>query len=191
MASRRQNAARRLAANATFREQGARRGARCLDRRRPGSCARHLGGILGAQPLDVLAFRLAHFKQFLARTARRDARFGRARVATMEPGPRGLRYRAVLRSFAHEECGDYAIADPPAAPRSRSIRAMSGAHMRLRTSWKCRVVTTRGIAWLEELERHWDGANNLLHHLWWHRALFHLERREFDAVVRSLRPALP
>ena len=40
-----------------------------------------------------------------------------------------------------------------------------------------------GIAWLDELERHWDGGNNLLHHLWWHRALFHLERREFDAVL--------
>ena len=40
-----------------------------------------------------------------------------------------------------------------------------------------------GIAWLDELERHWQGGNNLLHHLWWHRALFHLERREFDAVL--------
>ena len=26
-------------------------------------------------------------------------------------------------------------------------------------------------------------AANLVHHLWWHRALFHLERREFDAVL--------
>jgi hypothetical protein len=40
-----------------------------------------------------------------------------------------------------------------------------------------------GIAWLDELERHWQGGNNLLHHLWWHRALFHLERKEFDAVL--------
>jgi hypothetical protein len=40
-----------------------------------------------------------------------------------------------------------------------------------------------GIAWLDDLERHWDGGNNLLHHLWWHRALFHLERSEFDAVL--------
>ena len=40
-----------------------------------------------------------------------------------------------------------------------------------------------GIAWLDGLEPHWEGGNNLLHHLWWHRALFHLERREFDAVL--------
>jgi len=40
-----------------------------------------------------------------------------------------------------------------------------------------------GIAWLGELEPHWAGGNNLLHHLWWHRALFHLERREFEQVL--------
>ena len=40
-----------------------------------------------------------------------------------------------------------------------------------------------GIAWLGELEPHWAGGNNLLHHLWWHRALFHLERREFEEVL--------
>jgi hypothetical protein len=40
-----------------------------------------------------------------------------------------------------------------------------------------------GIAWLDELERHWEGGSNLLHHLWWHRALFHLERREFATAL--------
>jgi hypothetical protein len=40
-----------------------------------------------------------------------------------------------------------------------------------------------GIAWLDGLEKHWDGGSNLLHHLWWHRAMFHLERREFDTVL--------
>jgi hypothetical protein len=40
-----------------------------------------------------------------------------------------------------------------------------------------------GISWLAALERHWAGGSNLLHHLWWHRALFHLEQREFGAVL--------
>jgi hypothetical protein len=26
------------------------------------------------------------------------------------------------------------------------------------------------------------GRNNLVHHLWWHRAMFHMERRELDAI---------
>ena len=40
-----------------------------------------------------------------------------------------------------------------------------------------------GIAWLAGLERHWEGKNNFVHHLWWHRAMFHLELRETDAVL--------
>jgi hypothetical protein len=40
-----------------------------------------------------------------------------------------------------------------------------------------------GIAWLEGLAPHWAGTNQLQHHLWWHRALFHYEQREFDAAL--------
>jgi hypothetical protein len=40
-----------------------------------------------------------------------------------------------------------------------------------------------GINLLEKHERYFAGGNNLIHHLWWHRALFHLEQREFDAVL--------
>jgi hypothetical protein len=40
-----------------------------------------------------------------------------------------------------------------------------------------------GIAWLAALEPHWEGGNNLLHHLWWHRGLYHFERREFAEVL--------
>jgi hypothetical protein len=40
-----------------------------------------------------------------------------------------------------------------------------------------------GIAWLTGLAPHWEGGNNLQHHLWWHCALFHLERGEFDTVL--------
>src|SRR5262249_48919933 len=87
------------------------------------------------------------------------------------------------RCFAHEECDDYATAE--AAGRARV--ALAPADL-----WATHAVAhvmemqdrhDEGIAWLGELERHWAGANNLLHHLWWHRALFHLERREFDMVL--------
>jgi len=43
--------------------------------------------------------------------------------------------------------------------------------------------TTEGIAFLRQMEPNWHAANNLAHHLWWHRALFHYEGREFDAVL--------
>jgi hypothetical protein len=40
-----------------------------------------------------------------------------------------------------------------------------------------------GIAWIASLEKHWEGGNNIMHHLWWHRAMYHLERREHDQVL--------
>jgi hypothetical protein len=40
-----------------------------------------------------------------------------------------------------------------------------------------------GIAWISSLRANWDGASNLRHHLWWHAAMFHLERDETDTVL--------
>jgi hypothetical protein len=42
---------------------------------------------------------------------------------------------------------------------------------------------SEGIDWLKRLEPNWEGANNLKHHLFWHRSMFHIERREFGEVL--------
>lgn len=87
------------------------------------------------------------------------------------------------RCFALEECGRYTEAE--AAGRAAiehdptDLWAAHGvAHV-----MEMQGRRTEGIAWLDELCRHWEGANNLRHHLWWHAALFHLERRETDRVL--------
>ena len=41
-----------------------------------------------------------------------------------------------------------------------------------------------GIAWIASLEGNWDGGNNLRHHLWWHQAMYQLERGDTGAVLR-------
>ena len=139
--------------------------------------------ILHDHPLDVLALRLAHFNNFwLGRPGEMCASVDRVKPkwGVDLPG-----YGTVLscHCFAHEECGDYAMAEPS----GRAAVAIDPGDI-----WGTHAVAhimemqgrhAEGIAWLDELERHWQGGNNLLHHLWWHRALFHLERREFDAVL--------
>jgi tetratricopeptide (TPR) repeat protein len=139
--------------------------------------------ILLAHPLDVVAFRLSHFNNFwLGRATEMRASVERV-LPHWSPALAGYGTVLSCRSFAHEECGEYAIAesagraaieiDPGDVWGTHAvahIMEMQGRH-------------ADGLAWLEDLERHWDGGNNLLHHLWWHRALFHLERREFDAVL--------
>jgi len=40
-----------------------------------------------------------------------------------------------------------------------------------------------GLEWLGSLEGHWPPMNNFVHHLWWHRAMFHIQLGEHDAVL--------
>ena len=139
--------------------------------------------ILAEHPTDVLAVRLAHYKYFwLGR--RRDMVASVERVSPQwDHDLAGWGAILSCRCFAYEECGDYATAETA----GRAAVDLDPADL-----WATHAVAhvmemqdrhDEGIAWLSELERHWSGANNLLHHLWWHRALFHLERREFDEVL--------
>jgi tetratricopeptide (TPR) repeat protein len=139
--------------------------------------------ILEDHPRDVLAFRLHHFNAFWSGRPERML----AGVERVLPHwPAGLPgWGAVLacRAFANEECGSYAVAEAS----GREALALDPGNL-----WAAHAVAHvmemqgrrgEGIAFLDGLERHWEGANNLAHHLWWHRAMFHLERREFDTAL--------
>jgi tetratricopeptide (TPR) repeat protein len=139
--------------------------------------------ILAEHPTDVLALRLAHFNNFwlgrppdmAASVARVLPKWGREL-----PG-----YGTLLscRAFALEECGDYAGAEPAGrAAVEIDPRDVWGTHA-VAHIMEMQGRHQEGIAWLDRLERHWVGGNNLLHHLWWHRALFHLERGETGEVL--------
>jgi tetratricopeptide (TPR) repeat protein len=176
-------AARRLGAGATARERAH---VAALEAWIGGDLDRALHvweEILRDHPLDVLAFRLAHFNNFwLGRPGEMAASVERVKPKW---GADLTGYGTVLscHCFALEECGDYATAEPS----GRAAVALDPGDI-----WGTHAIAhimemqgrhAEGIAWLEELERHWQGGNNLLHHLWWHRALFHLERSEFEAVL--------
>jgi len=175
--------ARLMSAHATPRERAH---AGALEAWIAGDLDRALGvweQILTEHPRDVLAFRLAHFNNFWL------GRPGEMRASVERVKPKWGRdlpgYGTILscHCFSLEECGDYAAAEPSGRAAIEidpgdvwgthavaHVMEMQGRH-------------AEGIAWLDELERNWEGAANLVHHLWWHRALFHLERREFDAVL--------
>ncbi len=139
--------------------------------------------VLAEHPTDLLALRLAHFNYFwLGRMA--DMRASVERVATTwaETQP-GFGTLLAMQAFGAEECGDY----PSAERHGRRAVELDPADL-----WATHAVahalemqgrSADGIAWLDGLAAHWGGANNMIHHLWWHRALFHLERGETDAVL--------
>lgn len=139
--------------------------------------------ILDEHPRDVVAFRLHHFLAFWY--GRPESMAKQADTALNHWSPELAGWPALLacRCFAHEEIGNYAIAEAAgreaialapgdlwAAHGVAHVLEMQGRH-------------EDGIAWLTTLEPHWEGGNNLMHHLWWHRGLYHFERREFAQVL--------
>jgi tetratricopeptide (TPR) repeat protein len=139
--------------------------------------------ILAEYPLDVLAFRLHHFNAFWR--GRPDRMGVQADAALRKWGQELPAYASLLgcHCFAREELGDYETAERSgreairlapddlwAAHGVAHVLEMQGRH-------------DEGIDWLETLEPHWEGGNNLMHHLWWHRGLYHYERGEFDKVL--------
>jgi len=87
-------------------------------------------------------------------------------------------------AFALEETGDYLAAE--ARGRDAVLRAADDA-------WGVHAVahvfdmtnrTREGVAWLAEQPETWAHCNNFRYHVWWHLALFHLDRGEHEEVLR-------
>jgi tetratricopeptide (TPR) repeat protein len=172
-----------MTAKATARERAH---VRALDAWIAGDIDRSLtiwDDIVSEHPTDVLAFRLAQFNNFWL------GRPEDMRASVEQAFPKWGRdlpgYGTILacRGFANEECGDYATAEPC----GRAALEIDPADF-----WGLHAVAhvmemkgrhRDGIDLLEKHEQYFAGGNNLIHHLWWHRALFHLEQREFDAVL--------
>jgi tetratricopeptide (TPR) repeat protein len=139
--------------------------------------------ILAEHPTDVLAFRLAHYKYFWTGRAR-DMLASVERIA-----PKWSRelpgYGTMLgcRCFALEECGDYAAAEPAGREAIEIDPGDLWAAHAVAHVMEMQGRQSDGVVWLERLARHWEGTNQLQHHLWWHRALFSYEQRDFDQVL--------
>ena len=139
--------------------------------------------ILDAHPTDVLAFRLHHFNAFWLGRPQVMAREVEDAMPRWAPELAGWGSLLACRCFAHEELGNYDLAEPAgreaiAVDRGDLWAAHAVAHV-----LEMRGRHEEGIRLLADLEPHWEGGNNLMHHLWWHRGLYHYERGEFDQVL--------
>ncbi|MBI3452927.1 MAG: tetratricopeptide repeat protein [Rhodospirillales bacterium] len=139
--------------------------------------------ILADHPGDLMALRLAHFNYFWAGQAP-PMRESVARVApAWRPDTPDIEAFLAMRAFASEECGEYAAAERDAR-RAVEIDPTEvwGTHA-LAHVMEMQGRHRDGIAWLAAQEPNWADTNNMVHHLWWHWALFHLELGEIDAVL--------
>lgn len=139
--------------------------------------------IIAEHPRDLLAFRLHHFAAFWTGAAGRMLGAAEAVLRHWSAEVPGFGSVLACHAFAAEECGLYG----PAEESGRAAVALDPGDL-----WATHAVAHvfemqgrrgEGLAWLAAGEPHWQGGNNLMHHLWWHQAMFHLERREFEAVL--------
>jgi hypothetical protein len=150
-------------------------------------------GILRQHPLDVVAFRLAHFVNFwLGRPQDMVSSVERVMPA-WSPDLPGFSAILACQAFAHEEAGNPLAAEPAGR---RAIELDPG------DLWAAHAVAhvmeeqgrrSEGLLWLNALAPRWEGSHNLQHHLWWHCALFMLEHGDsagaldlYDTRFRNL-----
>jgi tetratricopeptide (TPR) repeat protein len=149
---------------------------------RPTRAAARLEVILALNPRDALAMKLIQAIYFVM--GRPDAM--RASVESVMPAwddhpARG--YIMGCHAFSLEETGEFARAERTgrdgvarAPDDAWGLHAVAHVHD---TTGRAR----EGLDWLTGRESSWAHCNNFRFHVWWHRALMHLDLGEYDTAL--------
>jgi len=141
--------------------------------------------ILTEHPRDILAMRLAHHGHFYKGDSQNVRDVVARRLHAWDEGVPGYGFVMSMRAFGLEEthgyraaidAGEKAVAINPNDPWA--IHAV--AHV-----YEMIDQPDDGIAWITGHEAGWTGAHNFRYHLYWHRALMHLDAGDADAVLAS------
>ena len=178
-------AARAACANSTpsFREAA---WSRALDHWLEGCPSKSVAaieGILNRHPEDTLSAKVSHAIRFILGDAV-GMRSSIERVLDAHGPDHECRgYALGCHAFALEETGDYSAAET--AGRKGLLLAPDD-------SWGLHAIThvydmtarpDLGIRLIENHTSAWDHCNNFRYHVWWHKALLHLDRGETDVAL--------
>ncbi len=139
--------------------------------------------ILFSEPLDILAIKLQHFSLFWLG----EALHMRATISRVLPHWNsslfGFAQLQGMHAFALEECGDYGSAErlgrEAVERHPQDLWAIHAvAHV-----YEMQSNLKAGIRWLNQPLSAWKDRNPFKDHLWWHTALFALEKGEFNQVL--------
>ncbi|WP_428927614.1 tetratricopeptide repeat protein [Marinibacterium sp. SX1] len=150
---------------------------------RPSAAVEALEQVLAAHPDDVLAMKLGHAIRFVLG----DGNGMRASIERVlpayAPDHAGRGYLLGCHAFALEETGAYDQAE---------IAGRQALWMAPDDAWGLHAVAhvhdmtcdaRAGLDWLDGREAAWAHCNNFRFHVWWHKALMHLDLGQVDAVM--------
>jgi hypothetical protein len=138
---------------------------------------------LKATPQDTLTAKACHGIRFILGDAL-GMRRSIERVLPAHGSDHPLRgYLLGCHAFTLEETGEYGAAEKVgleglslAADDAWGLHAVAHVH-------DMRAEPDAGIALIESYRRAWDQSNNFRYHVWWHKALLHMDRGEKDVAL--------
>ncbi len=143
----------------------------------------HFEALLDLHPDDTLAMKLDHAIRFVLG----DCVGMRAVIERVMPyyhaDHPGRGYLLGCHAFSLEETGDYSRAQ---------ITGREGMLMAPDDAWGLHAVAhvhdmladaSGGLKWLTGREHAWAHCNNFRYHVWWHKALMHLDLGQYDAAL--------
>lgn len=150
---------------------------------RPTEAVGYLENVLQAHPTDALAMKLSHAIRFVLG----DSGGMRRSIERIMPayGSDHLAkgYLLGCYAFALEETGDFEKAE---------IAGRQALWLSSNDAWGLHAVAhvydmtanaKQGLDWLTGREEAWSHCNNFRYHVWWHKALMHLDLGQIDDVL--------
>lgn len=150
---------------------------------RPTGSIRCLEAALDKSPDDTLAMKLSHAIRFVLGDAKGMLDSIERVLPAYAPDHPGRGYLLGCHAFALEENGDYTRAE---------IAGRQALWMAPNDAWGLHAVAhvydmtcdaRAGIDWLTGRESAWSHCNNFRYHVWWHKALMHLDLGQTDLVL--------
>lgn len=142
-----------------------------------------LDDILTKSPEDALAMKLAHAARFVLGDAQGMRRSVEAVIPAYGQDHPGRGYLMGCHAFALEETGDYARA---------AMAGRAALELAPDDAWGLHAVahvydmtgaSEDGLNWLTGREAAWEKCNNFRYHVWWHKALLHLDLGQTEVVL--------
>lgn len=150
---------------------------------RPSQAIHEIEEVLARWPQDALAMKLSHGIRFiLGDAAGMRASLERV-IPAYAPDHAGRGYLLGCHAFALEETGEYERAATVgrqalwlAADDAWGLHAVAHVHDMTGNA-------RAGLDWLQGREEAWAHCNNFRYHVWWHKALMHLDLGQIDQAV--------
>ena len=144
---------------------------------------KHLEALLDDYPRDMLALRVAHHLHFYTGDANAMKESVESRLPEWSEDAPYFGYVLGMQSFGLEESAEY---------REASIVGRRACELNPDDIWAGHAMAhvfqmdsrwLDGLNWMDTMLPLWADANNFLRHLYWHKALYYLGRKELDAAL--------